>query len=84
MLSDGSGSSGKAANAAARMRLRATPRQPTVERAPKHAHGAPARPRMIAPTIVAANSSHQRGGAELGGLDAGDHARREDQLGDDQ
>ena len=29
--------------------------QPTVERAPKQAQGAPARPRMIAPTIVAAN-----------------------------
>ena len=34
--------------------LRATALQPTVERAPKQAQGAPARPRRIAATIVAA------------------------------
>src|SRR5215216_5713121 len=42
-----SGRKGSEVKAKASKALRATPRQPTVERAPKHAHGAPERPRRI-------------------------------------
>ena len=58
--------SGSAANAAASSTLRATPRQPTVERAPKHAQGAPARPRMIAADHRRREHGHQRRRAEFG------------------
>ena len=57
---------GNAANAAASTALRATAGQPTVERAPKQAQGAPARPRRIAPTIVDGEGRHQRR-REIGG-----------------
>ena len=54
-MSSPSGRAGSAAKPAASAALRATAAQLTVEWAPKQAQGAPARPRMIALTIVAAN-----------------------------
>ena len=63
--------------------MRATAGQPTVERAPKQAHGAPARPRRIAPTIAAANIAISAA-APVGGGRAGDDARGEPELGADQ
>ena len=46
---------GTRANAAASARFRSTPSHETVERGPKQAHGAPARPRSRAETVSAAN-----------------------------
>src|SRR5262249_2670677 len=46
---------GTRAKPAARPRLRTTASQETLERGPKQAHGAPARPRRSAPTVNAAN-----------------------------
>ena len=57
MLSASEGRKGTAAKAAASTRLRSTEGRLTVERAPKQAHGAPARPRISAEPIIAANIS---------------------------
>ena len=46
---------GTRANAAASARFRSTPSRDTLERGPKQAQGAPARPRSRAETVSAAN-----------------------------
>ena len=63
MVSGSSGRKGRAAKHAASSALRATARQVTVERAPKHPHGAPALPRKIALTRVAAKIAVSRFGS---------------------